>query len=95
MRPIAPGMVAAGSAFVELPLARYARGAQLSVMVSNPQTGQVLRRLPLAARPGAGRLYAQPWHDAGLRQVAVAITCYPPRGAPHTDRLLLPLTGPE
>lgn len=53
-------MVAAGAAFVELPLARYPLGAQLSVVVSTPQTGRVLRRLPLAARPGAGHLYAQP-----------------------------------
>jgi len=94
LRPIMPGAVAAGSAFLTLPLERYPRRAQLAIVVSNPETGQVLRRLPLAVTtPGQGRLYAQPWLDAGLRQVAVAITCYPPRGTAYTEHLLLPLVA--
>ena len=94
LRPIMPGAVAAGNAFLTLPLARYPRRAQLAIIISNPETGQVLRRLPLAVTtPGQGRLYAQPWLDAGLRQVAVAITCYPPRGAVYTEHLLLPLVA--
>ncbi|AMR28662.1 hypothetical protein A0257_17190 [Hymenobacter psoromatis] len=94
LRPIMPGAVAAGSAFLTLPLARYPRRAQLAIIISNAETGQVLRRLPLTVTtPGQGRLYAQPWLDAGLRQVAVAITCYPPRGATYTEHLLLPLVA--
>ena len=92
LRPIRPGMVAAGSVFLTLPLGRYPRGAQLTIVVSDPRTG---RRLPLAASAGISRLYAQPWFDEGLRQVAVAITCYPPRGTPYTERSLLPLAAPD
>ncbi|WP_223651669.1 hypothetical protein [Hymenobacter psoromatis] len=94
LRPIWPGMTAAGAAFLTIPVARYPRGAQLAVVVSDPQTGRMLRRLPTAPA-GAGRLYAQPWFDAGLRQVAVDITCYPSRGIPYTEHLLLPLAVPE
>ena len=94
LRPIGPGYSGAGAVFLTLPLARYPRGAQLNVVISDPQTGRVLRRLPLTAAAGTGRLYAQPWHDAGLRQVAVVITCYPPRGgAPRVEHLLLPLAA--
>ena len=94
LRPIWPGMTAAGAAFLTLPVARYPRGAQLALVVSDPQTGRVLRRLPVAPA-GAGRLYAQPWYEAGLRQVAVDVTCYPPHGAAYTEQLLLPLTLDE
>ncbi|MDO7885283.1 hypothetical protein [Hymenobacter cheonanensis] len=99
LRPIMPGAVAADVAFLELPLGRYPRRAQLAVLISDPTTGRVLRRLPLAlaptASPGQGRVYAQPWFDAGIRQVAVAITCYPPGGAPYTEHLLLPVSTPK
>ncbi|MGI4762862.1 MAG: hypothetical protein ACRYF0_19275 [Janthinobacterium lividum] len=98
LRPIMPGAVAAGVAFVELPLSRYPRRAQLAVVFSDPGTGRVLRRLPLTlaavASPGQGRIYAQPWLDAGIRQVAADITCYPPHGPTYTEHLLLPLTAP-
>ena len=94
LRPIMPGMTAAGAVFLTLPVARYPRGAQLAVVVSDPLTGRTLRRLP-AAPAGAGRLYAQPWFDAGLRRVAVDVTCYPPRGASYTEHLLLPLAMEE
>ncbi len=96
LRPIMPGAVAAGEAFLALPLERYPRRAQLAVVVSDPETGRVLRRLPLVlatATHSQGRLYAQPWLDAGLRQVAVAITCYPPHGPAYTEHLLLPLAA--
>jgi len=87
-------VVAEGEAFLTLPLERYPRRAQLAIVISNPETGQVLRRLPLAVtNPSQGHLYAQPWLDAGLRQVAVAITCYPPRGTAYTEHLLLPLVA--
>jgi hypothetical protein len=99
LRPIMPGAVAASEAFLTLPLERYPSRAELVVVISNPETGQVLRRLPLTlttarAAPGQGRLYAQPWLDAGLRQVAVAITCYPPGRPAYTEQLLLPLVSP-
>ena len=96
LRPIMPGAVAAGEAFLTLPLDRYPRRAQLTVIITNPETGQLLRRLPLTVgppTPGRGRLYAQPWLAAGLRQVAVFITCYPPRGPAYTEHLLLPLVA--
>jgi hypothetical protein len=96
LRPIMPGAVAAGVAFLTLPLGRYPRGAQLAIVVSNPENGRVLRRLPLApqaAGPGQGRIYAQPWFDAGIRQVAVDVTCYPPGKPAYTEQLLLPLAA--
>jgi hypothetical protein len=97
LRPIMPGAVPADAGFLTLPLARYPSRSQLSIIISDPQSGRVLRRLPLAlpAGPGKERLYAQPWLDAGLRQVAVAITCYPPRGPAYTEQLLLPLVAPQ
>lgn len=94
LRPIMPGAGAAGVAFLTLPLARYPRGSQLAVVVSNPENGHVLRRLPLAplaTGPRPGRIYAQPWFDAGIRQVAVAVTCYPPGRPAYSEQLLLPL----
>jgi hypothetical protein len=98
LRPIMPGAVAADVAFVELPLSRYPRRAQLAITISDPASGRMLRRLPLAlamAAPGQARIYAQPWLDAGIRQVAVAITCYPPGGPPYTQELLLPVVVPK
>jgi hypothetical protein len=97
LRPIMPGTVAAGSAFLTLPLARYPPRAQLAIVISNPENGRVLRRLPLAlplASPSQGRVFAQPWLEAGIRQVAVAITCYPPGRPAYTEQLLLPLMAP-
>jgi hypothetical protein len=97
LRPIMPGAVAADVAFLTLPLERYPRKAQLAIVISNPENGRVLRRLPLGAlsmAPGQGRLYAQAWVEAGIRQVAVAITCYPAHGTPYTEQLLLPLALP-
>ena len=87
---------AAEANFLLLPLERYPLNAQLTVLVTNPETGKLLRKLPLLnqpRQPNRGRLYAQDWVNAGLDKVAVAITCYPPGGAPYTDHLLLPL-GP-
>jgi len=92
-----PRATATEAAFLVLPLSRYPRGADLTVIVSDPATGRVLSRLPLPAFPPKAnreRLYAEPWRTGGLSRVAVAITCYPPGGAAFTERFLLPLTGP-
>ena len=97
LTPIMPGAVAEGVAFLELPLARYPRGAYLTFVLTNPENGNLLRRLALSNEPAQasrGRLYAQPWLDAGLRQVAVDVTCRPPRGAVTLYHLLLPLRVP-
>ncbi|RZK61183.1 MAG: hypothetical protein EOO59_05690 [Hymenobacter sp.] len=97
LRPIMPGAVADGLAFLDLPLARYPRGAYLTFILTNPENGNLLRHLALTNEPAQARrarLYAQPWLDAGLRQVAVDITCHPPHGAVTTDHLLLPLREP-
>jgi hypothetical protein len=74
LRPGMPGAVAAGVAFFD---AAAGPLSQLAVVVSNPANGYVLRCLPLATGPRPGRVYAQPGFDAGLRQVAVDITCCP------------------
>ena len=98
LRPIMPGAVPDGVAFLDLPLARYPRGAYLTILVSDAETGNLLRRLALTNEPAQasrGRLYAQPWLDAGLRRVAVAIECRPAHGGILTrDHLLLPLSIP-
>jgi hypothetical protein len=96
LRPIMPGTVAANNAFLTLPVARYPAGAQLAIVISNPENGRVLRRLPLTlplATAAQGRLFAQPWLEAGIRQVVVDITCYPGQGPPYTDHLVLPLAA--
>ena len=97
LRPIMPGAVGVGAAFLDLPLGRYPRGAYLTVIITNPETGNLLRRFALTNEPAQasrGRVYAQSWLDAGLRQVAVGIECRPLRGVATTDQLLLPLTIP-
>ncbi len=98
LRPIMAGAVAADVAFIELPLSHYPRRSQLAIVLSDPTSGRVLRRLPLALpatnSPSQGRIYAQPWLEAGIRQVAADITCYPPHGPAYIERLLLPLPAP-
>jgi|GEM_PF-1011335 len=97
LRPIMPGAVVADASFLELPLGRYPRGAYLTILISNAETGNLLRRFALSNELNQrqrGRLYAQPWLDAGVRQVAVDIECRPPRGPVVRDHLLLPLTIP-
>jgi hypothetical protein len=97
LRPIMPGAVPDGVAFLNLPLARYPRGAYLTIRISAPGTGNLLRRFALTNEPAQasrGRVYAQPWLDAGLRQVEVDIECRLPRGAATRDHLLLPLSIP-
>lgn len=97
LRPIMPGAVVADAGFLELPLGRYPRGAYLTILISNAETGNLLRRFALSNEPNQrqrGRLYAQPWLNAGLRQVAVDIECRPLRGPIVRDHLLLPLTIP-
>ncbi|MGI4832343.1 MAG: hypothetical protein ACRYFK_02680 [Janthinobacterium lividum] len=97
LRPIMPGAITADVARLDLPLARYPRGAYLTISLSAPGTGNLLRRFALTNEPAEasrGRLYTQPWLDAGLRQVEVDIECRPPRGATTRDHLLLPLSIP-
>jgi hypothetical protein len=97
LRPIMAGAVSTDVAFLELPLGRYPRQAYLTFVITNPQTGNLLRTISLTNQPSdapRGRLYVQPWLDAGLRQVAVAITCRPAHGSAYTDHLLLRLSTP-
>jgi hypothetical protein len=97
LRPVLPGEVAIGAAFLDLPLAKYPRDAYLTLIVTNPQNGNRLRTVSLTNQPreaAKGRLYAQPWLNAGLRQVAVDVTCRPTHGSAYTDHLLLPLSAP-
>ncbi|RZK31882.1 MAG: hypothetical protein EOO57_15705 [Hymenobacter sp.] len=97
LRPVMPGAIDGGTSFLELPLGRYPRGAYLTFSLTNPQNGNLLRTISLTNEPGEvrrGRLYAQPWRDAGLSQVAVAVTCRPLRGSAYTEQLLLSLSTP-
>ena len=97
LRPLMPGAVADDVGFLDLPLERYPRGASLAIFIYNPETGNLLRRFALTNEPAQarrGRLYARPWLDAGLRQVAVDIECRPVRGPLTRDHLLLPLHNP-
>ncbi|RZK15619.1 MAG: hypothetical protein EOO56_22465 [Hymenobacter sp.] len=68
------------------------------MQIINPQTGNLLRTVSLTNQPSEaarGRLYTQPWLDAGLRQVAVDVTCRPVRGSAYSEHLLLPLNAPD
>ena len=97
LKPVMPGAIDGGTSSLELPLTRYPRGAYLTFTITNPQNGNLLRSISLTNQPGEaqrGRLYAQPWRDAGLSQVAVDVTCRPPHGSVYTDHLLLPLSTP-
>ena len=81
------------SLFLLLPLERYPPGATLQIVISDPATGRVLRKMPFGpGQPGNRRqVYAQDWVQAGIRKVALAITYYPPNGPATTDLLVLPL----
>jgi hypothetical protein len=97
LRPIMAGAAPTDVAFLELPLGRYPRQAYLTFVVTNLQNGNLLRTISLTNQPSdapRGRLYAQPWLDAGLRQVAVDVTCRPVHGSAYTHHLLLPLSTP-
>lgn len=97
LRPIMPGTVVEGVCYLNLPLSRYPQGASLTVVISHPETGNLLRHFALTNEPAQakrGRVYAQSWLDAGLRQVAVDIECRLPRGSITRDHLLLPLSIP-
>jgi hypothetical protein len=97
LRPVMPGAIDGGTSFLDLPLSRYPRGAYLTFSLTNPQNGNLLRSISLTNQPGdvqRGRLYSQPWRDAGLNQVAVDVTCRPPRGSAYTEHLLLSLSTP-
>jgi hypothetical protein len=97
LRPVMAGAIDGGTSFLDLPLARYPRGAYLTFNLTNPQNGNLLRSISLTNQPGdvqRGRLYAQPWRDAGLSEVAVAVTCRPPQGSAYTEHLVLSLSTP-
>ena len=79
---------------VALPLRKYPARARLSVVVTDPGTGRVLLARQLINQPGNPRqdeLPVRKWQDAGLKKIAVEITCHPPRGDFFVDRLLLSL----
>ena len=82
---------------IVLPLDQYPRNARLSVVITNPTNGQVLFARQLLSKPGnkiQNWLPVSRWQDAGLKKVAVEITCHPPRGDFFVDRLLLNLPAP-
>ncbi|WP_223827497.1 hypothetical protein [Hymenobacter armeniacus] len=94
--PAVPGTSPA-RAVVELPLRKYPNKARLSVVVTNPASGQVLLSRQLVNQPADRRqaeLPVRKWQEAGLEKIAVEITCHPPRGAFFTDKLLLALPAP-
>ena len=82
---------------VELPLRRYPARARLSVVVTDPATGRVLLARQLVNQPADPRQRELPvrrWQQAGLKKIAVEITCHPVRGDFSVDRLLLMLPAP-
>ncbi|MDO7877045.1 hypothetical protein Q5H93_20035 [Hymenobacter sp. ASUV-10] len=97
-RPIsAQTPLAATATYLELPLRNYPRNSNLSVVISDPQSGRVLTHRQLVNQPGNARqaqLPAAPWQAAGLQKIAVEITCHPPRGRFFTDHLLLDVPPP-
>ncbi|TPG60202.1 hypothetical protein EAH73_21005 [Hymenobacter nivis] len=75
-----------------LPLQNYPRKAELSVLITDPVSGRILLNKQLVNQlndPRMGWVATGPWAAAGLRKVAVAITCHPVRGRFFTDHLLL------
>ena len=91
-----PG-TAPNRAVVELPLRKYPAKARLSVVVTDPATGRVLLARQLINQPANPRqreLSVRQWQEAGLKKIAVEITCHPPRGDFFVDRLLLNLPAP-
>ncbi|UOQ97446.1 hypothetical protein MUN81_19690 [Hymenobacter sp. 5317J-9] len=94
--PAVPG-TSPTRAVVELPLRKYPNKARLSVVVTNPASGQVLLSRQLVNQPNDPRQAELPmrrWQEAGLEKIAVEITCHPPRGAFFVDKLLLALPAP-
>lgn len=83
-----------GPAVLELPLNKYPTKSNLSVVITNPGTGQVLLSRQLVNQPAnrrQGQLPVRKWQEAGIEKIAVAITCHPLRGHFFTDKLLLVL----
>ncbi len=85
------GALAAGPHLV-LPLQKYPRKANLSVLVTDAINGKILLNKQLISQPNDPEMG---WVSTGARQaaciqkVAVSITCHPPHGRFTTDRLLL------
>jgi hypothetical protein len=91
-----PGTVPKRNA-VTLPLRKYPNKARLSVVITDPATGRVLLARQLVNQPADPRqseLPVRKWQEAGLKKIAVEITCHPPRGDFFVDRLLLSLPAP-
>ena len=96
LRPVVPGAVGADDPHLDLPLARYPRGATLTVRITEPGTGRLLRRGQLVlddGPPGQGRLATQAWLDAGLRNVEIELICQPRRGTAFTEHLFFSLVA--
>ena len=84
-------------ALTGLPLGKYPRNAALSIVISNPVTGQVLLARQLVRQPAdarQGQLPVSKWQAAGIKKIAVTITCHPKRSHFFTDKLLLNLRAP-
>ncbi|SFQ56886.1 hypothetical protein [Hymenobacter arizonensis] len=82
---------------LELPLAKYPRNSRLSVVITNPVSGQVLLSRQLvkeSTNRRQGQVPVRKWRQAGIKNIAVAITCHPVRGHFFTDQLLLSLPAP-
>ncbi len=87
----------AAAPHIVLPLGKYPRRAQLSVIVSDPATGRVLLARQLVNQPDdfqQGWLPVSGWQDLGIQKISVQITGHPLRGRFFTDRLLLSLPSP-
>ena len=97
-RPVsAQAPLASTATYLELPLRKYPRNSNLSVVVSDPMSGRILTHRQLVNEPANSRqsqLPVAPWQAAGLKKIAVEITCHPPRGRFFTDRLLLDVPPP-
>lgn len=80
-----------------LPLRKYPRKAGLSVLVTDAANGRILLNKQLVNQlngPELGWISIAQWQAAGIRKVAVGITCHPPHGQFFTDHLLLDVPLP-
>ena len=82
---------------VALPLRKYPARARLSVVITDPASGRVLLARQLTNQPADPRQSELPvrrWQEAGLKKIAVEITCHPLRGDFFVDRLLMSIPAP-
>lgn len=97
LRPIWPGQIGAGMSYLDLPLTRYPRGAYLVISIARADTKALLRRFVLTNNPNQprqGRVYAQPWLEAGIQRVEVSIDCHPINGPATHDLIEFPVVIP-